>query len=989
MMQLPKRYELGDKIGEGAMGEVYQAYDTKTERDVAIKILPSDSLKGPRRARFQREARTIARLEHPFVVPLYDFNLPVSQDEQPFLVMRYMTGGTLAKKIRQGRLSGDEVIQITRRIGQALDAAHKRNLVHRDIKPGNILLDDDGYAYLADFGIVKDSEAEEGLTKEGQPGTAPYMSPEQVMGNDLDGRSDIYALGVVVFEMLTGALPFGGNLGMIFQGHVNEPVPSVFKFVNDLPEEVDEILRKAMAKNPQDRFRKAEHLAHLLEAALQSPTAYMTSRDELIRTQEETFDTVTGSGDSGDAYRPDTAVSDTTPTPEVPATVETQPQRHWQWIAGGLGLVLVVVLALFIGSRLGQSTTPTPESRIAVIEPTEQPDATETPRPPTPIANVILVLQAHDSAVWENEGNLDKLPEDGRIPFRDSVLFQTGQDSIELLLPNFTRIILDANTRVRVETAVSENDAQVKLEQGRLLVKSELSVHVYHEEGYQADMVNGIIGVVYDPASESWEVDCLAGMCQLSEAEEAEPVDLSDGQSAQLAEDATLIPVNTQYSRIAAYNSLDASIILPTLTATATATATDTATPAPTSSSTPTHTPIPGFRGPETIVLGPSAGGRDIELVRFGDGPETLLLVGGIHSGYAPNSVVLAQQLIDYFEANISAVPNNVTLYIVPNLSPDAAVSPGTVAGRLNANGVDLNRNWDCRWDPDPKVLGQVVAGGGGSDVFSEPETQLLKDFIEENQPEAILFWGARRHENGSVAPGVCDDVSLVSATLAHYYAIPAGHEFIANPDVQANPDLPGDVSNWLDREGYPTIFVLLPGFLDVNFERELAGVQSLLTAVANPAKIQQTPTPESCPEPVNPAWATLYAAHRFQLGCPQSGVTRPLSVWQQFANGRMLWREDTDTVYVLYNDFTMNAFLVDQPGLAGFQVSELIKGAIGYVYDSNTAVAAKLGQPEDQERQAADVTLQQFSNGFIISWQDEGLQTNLIYLDANEWQNP
>ena len=986
MIQLPKRYRLGDKIGEGAMGEVYQAYDTKTERNVAIKILPADSLKGSRRARFQREARTIARLEHPSVVPLYDFNMPDGPEEQPFLVMRYMTGGTLSDKIKRGRLPHDDVIQITRRIGQALDAAHKRNLIHRDIKPSNILLDDDGYAYLADFGIVKDSAADDSLTGEGQPGTAPYMSPEQIRGEALDGRSDIYALGVVVFEMLTATLPYGGNnQAVILFGHLNEPIPRVYSRVNDLPDEVDEILQKALAKDPADRFHKAEHLAHLLEAALQSPTAYMTSRDALIRAEEETFDTVTGSSDSEDYSQLDSAVSNTKPTPEPPPTVETQSQRRWQWVAGSLGVALLIVLGLFIGSRLGPPGTPTPDGRLLVVGLTAEPEKTDTPRPPTPIANVILALQSHNSAVWQDGDILEQLPDDGRIPFLNSVLFQTGQGAIELLLPNFTRIILDANTTVYVETAVDNDTTRLELQQGRVLVKSDNAVHIYHANGYQADLIAGIIGVEFSAADNRWEVDCLTGMCQLGQEDQAEPIELINGQSAQLAEDAELLPVNTQFSRMTLYNNLDASIILPTLTATATAT--PTATPTPTSSSTPTNTPS-GFRGPETIVLGQSAGGKDIELVRFGNGPETLLLVGGIHYGYAPNTVVLAQQLVDYFSENITAVPDSITLYIIPNLSPDAAVSPGAVAGRLNANGVDLNRNWDCRWEPNPEILGQGVEGGGGTAVYSEPETQLLKKFIEQSQPKAVLFWGARNGV-GLVAPGACEPVSQVSAPLTHYYAIPAGHEFIANPEVQTNPDLAGDVSNWLDSEGVPAIFVLLPGFLEVNFDRELAGVLSLFTAVADPAKIQQTPTPESCPQPVNPAWAALYATDRFQLGCPQSGVNQPVSVWQEFANGRILWREDTDTAYVLYNDHTLATFVVDQPGLEGFELSPLVKGAIGYVYDSQTAVANKIGNPVDAEQQAADVFIQDFSKGFIISWQDEGTQTNLIFLDVNQWQTP
>ncbi|MEZ4592699.1 MAG: hypothetical protein R3D55_16365 [Chloroflexota bacterium] len=166
-------------------------------------------------------------------------------------------------------------------------------------------------------------------------------------------------------------------------------------------------------------------------------------------------------------------------------------------------------------------------------------------------------------------------------------------------------------------------------------------------------------------------------------------------------------------------------------------------------------------------------------------------------------------------------------------------------------------------------------------------------------------------------------------------------------------------------------------------------GGSGCFTAVAQPVKIQQTPTPVSCPDPVNPVWAALHATYRFQLGCAQSGVTQPMSVWQEFANGRILWRKDTDTVYVLYNDRTLNTFVVDEPGLEGFQVSELIKGAIGYVYDSETAVANKLGAPLDQERQAADVSLQTFQYGFIISWEDQGMQTNLVFLEENEWRTP
>ncbi len=973
MTQKLERYNIGESIGSGAMGEVFRAYDTQTERDVAIKMLPVHNLKGEHLRRFQLEARTVARLEHPFIVPLYDFSLPAG-DETPFLVMRYMTGGSLADKIRQERLPSEDVYQITRRIASALDAAHDRGLIHRDLKPGNILLDQDGYAYLADFGIVKDTAADESFTRGGQLGTSFYMSPEQIRGEELDHRSDIYALGVVVFEMLTGRPPFTGNLHTIFQGHLNEEIPRVYAFTDGIPVEVDEVLRKAMAKKPNDRYVRASQMAKALEAALQSPSTYQRVQLALIEAADD-FE-----------FKPIPAIDSdtpgTVPTPTLPETTASpRGARLWQLLAGGLGIVLLAVLALLGGNMLRQANSATPEVR-AVFSPL--PAITDTPRAPTPIPDMILVLQHDNSAIWRNGDTLEQLPENGRISFLSDILFQTGQGAIELLLPNFTRIILDANTTVLVETAVDNDENSVlQLQQGRILVKSDQSVHIYHADGYQADLIVGIIGVEFSQSAGSWEVDCLVGMCQMGQTDQAEPVELIDGQSARLSDDVALIPAITQLSRIAAYNNLDASIILPTLTATATAT------PTATASATPTNTRPADFRGPETIVLGQSAGGSDIELVRFGNGPELLLMVGGIHYGYAPNTVVLTQELIDYFAANLTAVPDNVTLYIIPNLSPDAPLSPGTVAGRLNANGVDLNRNWDCRWVPDAEVFGQKVEGSGGTAVFSEPETQLLKNFIEQNQPDAVLFWGARRNTVGSVAPGGCEEHSLISASLVHYYAIPTGYEFISRPEVLANLDLTGDVSNWLDSEGYPVIFVLLPGFLEVDFDRELVGVLSLLSAVATPQKIQQTPTPQSCDAPVNPAWAALYATHQFRLGCAVGGVVQPQSVWQPFANGRMLWRQDTDTVYLLANDRTAEAFLVNQPGLAGFEVNELLKGAIGYVYDTNTAVATKLGPPQDVEREAADVTLQDFTKGFIISWQADGLQTNLIFLEAKQWQTP
>ncbi len=273
--------------------------------------------------------------------------------------------------------------------------------------------------------------------------------------------------------------------------------------------------------------------------------------------------------------------------------------------------------------------------------------------------------------------------------------------------------------------------------------------------------------------------------------------------------------------------------------------------------------------------------------------------------------------------------------------------------------------------------------------VLSEPETLALSNFITQIQPDAAVFWGAGRRTYGLISPGACEERSLVSVALVKYYASVPGYEYVDKPDVLADPNLTGDVTNWLDKQGIPALYVILPGFLELDFARELSGVLSVISAVAEPAKLQQTPTPVSCQTPVNPTWASWHDAHRLLLGCPTSGVNQPMSVWQSFANGRMLWRQDTDQVYVLYDDSSVATFVVNSADLAGFQVSELVKGAIGYVYDTYSAVSSKIGPPEDQERQAADVTIQDFSLGFIISWQESGLQTNLIFLGANQWQTP
>ena len=254
------RYEMKGEIGRGGMATVFLAQDPRFRRDVAIKVLPRQFTHDPQfRTRFEQEAQMIAALDHSAIVPVYDYG---EEDSQPYLVMRYMPGGSLAERLEKGPLPLLEVVNIMTRVAQALDRAHSMGIIHRDLKPGNILFDQYGDAFLADFGIAKMAEATAALTGSGIIGTPAYMSPEQVRGEKVNGRSDIYTLGVILFEMLTGQQPYQADtpIGMAFK-HVHEPVPRLLDTKEDLPPTLELAIRRAMAKQSDERFSTASDLA--------------------------------------------------------------------------------------------------------------------------------------------------------------------------------------------------------------------------------------------------------------------------------------------------------------------------------------------------------------------------------------------------------------------------------------------------------------------------------------------------------------------------------------------------------------------------------------------------------------------------------------------------------------------------------------------------------------------------------------------------------
>jgi len=254
------RYQIIRKIGQGGMAEVYLASDPRfKKRRVAIKVLPHRFTSHSRlRERFQREAEIIATLEHPAIVPIHDIG---EHEEQPFIVMRYMLGGALDRRMQSGPLLLAAAMRIIQRIASAMDEAHLQGIVHRDLKPGNILFDHRGNAYICDFGIAKLSEASHDLTGMGLMGTPPYMSPEQFKApKSVDGRSDIYSMGVMLFEMLTNEPLFPhatGQFAALAYAHVNTPPPKICSINPNLPAEIEPLIQKILAKKPNTRFPTA------------------------------------------------------------------------------------------------------------------------------------------------------------------------------------------------------------------------------------------------------------------------------------------------------------------------------------------------------------------------------------------------------------------------------------------------------------------------------------------------------------------------------------------------------------------------------------------------------------------------------------------------------------------------------------------------------------------------------------------------------------
>ena len=265
---LSDRFRLEEKIGSGGMSTVYRAFDETLERWVAIKLMHREiSSDSDQLERFRREARAVASLNHPHVVTVIDFG---EDDDHPYIVFEYVEGENLKDRLRRaGRLPVSEAVAYAIEIGRALECAHAHRLVHRDVKPQNVLIDPEGRAKVTDFGIARSLEAE-GLTATGRVlGTTDYVAPEQALGEDTTAQSDVYSLGICLFEMLTGDVPFKADSQVaVAMKHVKDPLPDIRMRRPEISAALASVVDRACAKETANRYASAHEMVHELEQAL-------------------------------------------------------------------------------------------------------------------------------------------------------------------------------------------------------------------------------------------------------------------------------------------------------------------------------------------------------------------------------------------------------------------------------------------------------------------------------------------------------------------------------------------------------------------------------------------------------------------------------------------------------------------------------------------------------------------------------------------------
>ncbi len=380
-------YRIIGQLGQGGMATVFKAYHPALDRYVAIKALhPAIMEDASFLARFEREAKVVAKLDHPNIVPIYDF---AEHDGQPYLVMKFIEGETLKARLAKGPLSKSEAIKIVEAVGEALAYAHQRGYLHRDIKPSNVLLSPDGAIYLADFGLARIAEAGAStLSGDMLMGTPHYISPEQARGqHDLDQGTDIYSFGVVLYELIVGRVPYNADTPFsIIHDHIYTPLPMPRKVNPAVPEAIERVLLKALAKERGDRYGSVEEMVKAFNVSLTKGHVGVLASDSIplpgvYPSQQEVVD---GAQPSSPVSPPVVETGRTAIPEEAPGTVTLRRNLQWLWVVGGLMVTCLALVGFVALVRSPSETEPLENLDLEVMDPDafiQQPEVLESRDP--------------------------------------------------------------------------------------------------------------------------------------------------------------------------------------------------------------------------------------------------------------------------------------------------------------------------------------------------------------------------------------------------------------------------------------------------------------------------------------------------------------------------------------------------------------------------------------------------------------------------------
>ncbi|HEX4464493.1 MAG TPA: serine/threonine-protein kinase [Solirubrobacterales bacterium] len=391
-------YRVERRLGRGGMGILYLAIEPGLERRVALKLIAPEAASDEVFARrFAEESRIAASIEHPNVVPIYAAG---EEAGVPYIAMRYVAGADLARRlVREGRLPPQVAVDLIVQIGNGLDAIHAAGLIHRDVKPANVLLSGGDHAYITDFGVARNVATESGLTQTGRfVGTLDYVAPEQISGGAIDARVDVYALGCLLFKLLTGEVPFpkDGEAARLY-AHLNDPPPAPSLYVPEVSMALDDVVIRAMSKSPDDRYPSAGDLGRAAQAALRGE--HPAAPERTVATGAAATRTAETVAPTAPAREPGSPTEQGLPPTDETAVVAAESRarrgsRRWAVVGGAAALVAAVVIVIvLVNGGGGNDSSNTGEGGAASTIASKQKDRPAKPKP-KPLSKSELIAAA-------------------------------------------------------------------------------------------------------------------------------------------------------------------------------------------------------------------------------------------------------------------------------------------------------------------------------------------------------------------------------------------------------------------------------------------------------------------------------------------------------------------------------------------------------------------------------------------------------------------